>query len=185
MSGAWRVVLLLIVGAIICAPVSFLGRLKQLTLPALTASDLKQSSLSFSDQRTRVMRYFYAVDQIFSACAAATHTHDSNEVVPACRRSARLLAQLILPRGLPADVSANLAFYHQAVINESFLLAARWENTRKEGGGFWPFLRYWTIDTCGTNSVPQRILRLYSLDWGQVRALGPALDLELGDFPGN
>ena len=185
MSGAWRVVLLLIVGAIVCAPVSFLGQLKQLTLPALTASDLKQSSLSFSDQRTRVMRHFYAVDQAFSACAAATRTHDSNKVVPACRRSARLLTQLILPRELPADVSTNLAFYHQAVINESFLFAARWESIGKSGGSFWPFLRYWTIDTCGKNSVPQRILRLYSLDWGQVRALGPALELESEEFLGN
>lgn len=185
MSVGWRVVLLLVVGGIICAPFSLLGRLKQLTLPALTASDLKQSALSFADQRKRIMQYFYAVDRIFSPCGAATQTHDSNAVVSACRRSARLLAQQILPRGLPVDVSANLAFYHQAVINEAFLLAARWDNTRKDGGGFWPFLRYWTIDTCGANSVPHRLLRLYSLDWGQVRALGPGLEQDSGEFPGN
>lgn len=178
MGGFWRVMLLLIVGAVICAPVSFLGRLKQLTLPALTAFDLKQSSLSFSDQRARVMRYFYDVDQAFFACSGAAGTHDRNEIISVCRRSARLLTQLVLPAGLPADVSANLAFYHQAMINEALLLAARQENTEKSGGSFWPFFRYWTIDTCSANSVPHRILRLYSLDWGQVRALGSALEPE-------
>jgi hypothetical protein len=144
----------------------WIGHWKVWALPAMNPSDLTQSSVSFEDQRKVLIEFDHGICQSFTECSESTHGGDNTTIVKHCQNAAKEISQLRVPASLPQSVAKNLEVYRQSMINSSIKLADSWTVSRsgRAGGSFWTYMTNWEIDTCGPDSIPQKIYRLYKLD---------------------
>jgi hypothetical protein len=159
-----RIPLSLALAAAVMSFGSLRAKWYELTAPKLTEQDLINSPVSVEAQRQRLIEFEFKLCQASTSCADATLGGEQAMIVATCKDSARRIAALAIPPELPPAVKKNLSVYHQSMINSENLIADRWKEKDLDGGRLWTFLKNWEVDTCSSNSIPQKVRRLYQLD---------------------
>lgn len=142
---------------------SMRGKWFEMTAPALHEKDLGEISSSLEAQRRSLIDFQHKSCQLLEPCLSAAPGADNVHVVQTCRASAKSLSEMKIPE-LPAAVKKNLEIYHRSLVNSSSRRADNLDIVGKFGGTFWTYVVNWEIDTCGPQSIPQKIYRLYGLN---------------------
>jgi len=164
MPKIFKIMLILIVGFLVTQTGALRGKWKEIMAPGLKNEDIRTIANSIDQQRYSLIDYQYKVCQAFTPCADASLQHNNSEIVEACRFATDQLHKIQIPNDLPASVTKNIEVYHQSMINGSIKIADSWDTAGKDSGTFWTHVFNWEIDTCGKQSIPQKIYHLYGIE---------------------
>jgi hypothetical protein len=164
MSNIFKTVPFLVVGILVTQIGTLRGKWKEIMVPELKNEDIRTISATIDQQRDSLIDYKYKVCQAFTPCADASLRHNISEIVQVCRDATNQLYKTQIPNILPASVKKNIEVYHQSMINGSIKIADSWDGVTKDGGTFWTHIFNWEIDTCGKQSIPQKVYRLYGIE---------------------
>lgn len=142
------------------------GKILVFFAPAIDAQDLQDFSAKVQLQKEKLLHFENQLCLALDPCLASTRTGRAEEVVEICDRAAMKISSLQVPNELPEVIRQNLEIYRNSSYFSAGLMARRWwsKQMNKSLQSNVTFLNSYEIDTCGFQSIPQKIRRLYGFD---------------------
>lgn len=163
MTKSFKNISILAIGILVTQIGAIRGKWKEVTAPRMQTEDIATINATIDEQRQELIDYNYKVCQAFDLCASANLKMKNSEIVQACMRSAEQLTEIQISNIFPTSVKKNIEVFHQSMINGAVNIANAWGHVGKRGGAFWTHITNWEIDTCGQQSIPQKVYRLYGI----------------------
>ncbi len=130
-------------------------------LPSIKTKELASSKLPFEAQQKLYIQYHQNLCRAVEICQTMDSRKPASTISLDCELSAKQIATVPIPTDLPKSIQKNMQANQSSLINSTQYISRSWSNS---GVLSLRSLARWEIDTCGLDSVSQKLHRLYQLD---------------------